>query len=109
MTESSTMARVNGATLLVRTLRQAGANTVFTLSGHQILPVYDAGLDAGLHFMDTRHESAAVHMADAWGQLTNRPGICLVTAAPGHTNALTGVGTAWAAESPLLLLSGGTD
>src|SRR5215212_3989531 len=107
--DRTTMARVNGATLLARALRQAGTGPVFTLSGHQILPVYDAGIDAELRFVDTRHENAAVHMADGWGRLTGQVGVALVTAAPGHTNALTGVATALNSESPVLLLSGGAE
>src|SRR5215210_4702895 len=103
------MSTVSGAALLARALKLAGVGPIFTLSGNQILPVYDAGLDAGLRFVDTRHESAAAHMADAWGRLTGRPGVCLVTAGPGHTNALTGVATAWMAESPMILLSGGSN
>jgi acetolactate synthase-1/2/3 large subunit len=103
------MATVNGATLLARALQQAKCGPVFTLSGHQILPIYDAGLDADLRFVDTRHEGAAVHMADGWGRLTGQVGVALVTAAPGHTNALTGVATALNSESPVLLLSGGAE
>lgn len=103
------MARVNGATLLARALRLGGTGPVFTLSGHQILPIYDAGIDENLRFVDTRHEGAAVHMADGWGRLTGETGVALVTAAPGHTNALTGVATAFNSESPLLLLSGGAE
>ncbi|HYU20247.1 MAG TPA: thiamine pyrophosphate-binding protein [Chloroflexota bacterium] len=103
------MTTVTGATLLARALKLAGVGPIFTLSGNQILPIYEAGLEAGLRFVDTRHESAAAHMADAWGRLTQRPGVCVVTAGPGHTNALTGVATAWMAESPLLFLSGGCD
>ena len=63
--------------------------------------------DADLTFVDTRHEGAAVHMADGWGRLTGQVGVALVTAAPGHTNALTGVATALNSESPVLLISGG--
>ncbi len=103
------MRNVNGAALLARALKQAGSGPIFTLSGNQVLPVYDAGIDAELRFVDTRHESAAAHMADAWGRLTGQPGVCLVTAGPGHTNALTGLATAWMAESPMVLLSGGAD
>ena len=103
------MGTVNGAVLLARALALAKVGPIFTLSGNQVLPVYDAGIDAGLRFVDTRHESAAAHMADAWGRLTERPGVCLVTAAPGHLNALTGVATAWMAESPLIFFSGGAD
>jgi acetolactate synthase-1/2/3 large subunit len=102
------MSTVSGAVLLARSLARARVGPIFTLSGNQILPIYDAGLDAGLRFIDGRHESAVAHMADAWGRLTGRPGVCLVTAGPGHTNALTGLATAQFAESPMLLLSGGS-
>jgi len=102
------MGMVTGATLVARTLAQAGVGPIFTLSGNQILPLYDAGLDQGFRFVDGRHESAVAHMADAWGRVTGRPGVCLVTAGPGHTNALTGLATALFAESPMLLLSGGS-
>lgn len=102
------MAAVTGAALLARALADAGVGPIFTLSGNQVLPIYDAGLDAGLRFVDGRHETAVAHMADAWGRLTGRPGVALVTAGPGHTNALTGLATALFAESPMLLLSGGS-
>ena len=81
---------------------------VFTLSGNQILPIYDAGLDAGLTFTDTRHEAAAAHMADAWARTRGEPGVCLFSAGPGHTNALSAILNAARAESPVLWLSGGT-
>jgi acetolactate synthase-1/2/3 large subunit len=103
------MSEVNGATLLAQSLRALQAGSIFTLSGHQILPIYDAGLDAGLTFVDTRHESPAASMADAWGRLTGQPGICLVTGGPGVTNVLSGLATALFAESPVLCLAGGTD
>lgn len=109
MTSRGRVGKINGATLLARTLRLGGVGPVFTLSGHQILPVYDAGIDERLRFVDTRHENAAVHMADGWGRLTGQPGVALVTAAPGFTNALTGAATALMSESPLLLLSGGVE
>jgi acetolactate synthase-1/2/3 large subunit len=102
------MGMVNGATLVARTLEQAGVGPIFTLSGNQILPLYDAGLDEGFRFIDGRHEAAVAHMADAWGRLTGRPGVCMVTAGPGHTNALTGLATAHLSESPMVLLSGGS-
>src|SRR4051794_25460600 len=102
------MGAANGAALLARSLARAGAGPIFTLSGNQILPVYEAGLDAGLRFVDGRHESAVAHMADAWGRLTGRPGVALVTAGPGHTNAMTGLATALLAESPMILISGGS-
>src|SRR3954469_9823379 len=102
------MAMVNGAPLGARALGRAGVGPIFTLSGNQILPLYDAGLDQGLRFVDGRHEAAVAHLADSWVRLTDRPGVCMVTAGPGHTNALTGLATALLAESPMVLISGGS-
>lgn len=97
---------MRGADLLVMTLADAGIKTIFSLSGNQIMPVYDACIDAGIRIIHTRHEGAAVFMADAWAQLTGEPGIALVTAAPGFGNALGALYTARAAESPVVFLSG---
>src|SRR3954447_17156133 len=106
--EGGRMATQTGAAVLVRLLRRAGVERVFPLSGNQILPIYDAGLDAGIAFTDTRHEAAAAHMADAWARVRGEPGVCLVSAGPGHTNALAAILNAARAESPVLWLSGGT-
>lgn len=100
---------VTGAHLLVRALRDAGVKRLFTLSGNQILPIYDACLDAGLAVTDARHESAAAHMADGWSKTRHEPGVCLVTAGPGHTNAVTGIANAMASETPILWLSGSSE
>jgi len=97
---------MRGADLLVRTLAEAGIGRIFSLSGNQIMPVYDACLEAGIEIVHTRHEAAAVFMADAWAQLTGDVGVALVTAAPGFANALGALYTAAGSESPVLLLSG---
>ena len=60
------MARVNGATLLARALRIGGVGPVFTLSGHQILPVYDAGIDEALRFVDTARTGAYAAARDEY-------------------------------------------
>ncbi|HEV8306972.1 MAG TPA: thiamine pyrophosphate-binding protein [Methylomirabilota bacterium] len=95
-----------GAELLVEALVTAGVRHLFTLSGNQILPVYDATVGRDIGLIHTRHEAAAVHMADGWGRLTEDPGVALVTAGPGHLNALSALYTARMAESPVVLLSG---
>ena len=92
--------------MLAQALARAGVRHLFSLSGNQIMPVYDAAPEAGLSIMHVRHEGAAVHMADAWGRLTGEPGIALVTGGPGHANAVGALYTALAGESPLVLLSG---
>jgi acetolactate synthase-1/2/3 large subunit len=95
-----------GAHLVVEALAAAGVRHLFSLSGNQILSLYDATLGRGLEILHTRHEAAAVHMADAWGRLTDEPGVALVTAGPGHCNAISALYGALMAESPVVLLSG---
>ena len=97
---------MNGAELLVDTLLQAGVRRIFSLSGNQIMPVYDACIDTDISIVHVRHESAAVHMADAWAQITGELGVALVTAGPGFGNALSALFSARHSESPVLLLSG---
>lgn len=96
----------SGARTLVNTLLQLGVTNLFTLSGNQILSIYDAIIDTPLRLIHTRHEAAAVHMADAWGRATENPGVALVTAGPGHCNTISALYVARMAESPLVLLSG---
>ncbi|HEX6082516.1 MAG TPA: thiamine pyrophosphate-binding protein [Methylomirabilota bacterium] len=95
-----------GARLVVEALEAAGVRHLFSLSGNHILSLYDAAIGSGLQILHTRHEAAAVHMADAWGRLTEEPGVALVTAGPGHCNAVSALYTALMAESPVVLLSG---
>jgi acetolactate synthase-1/2/3 large subunit len=95
-----------GADALVKALSKAGVKHVFTLSGNHIMPVFDACIGAGIELFHTRHEAAAVHMADAYARLTGKVGVALVTGGPGHANAVSALYTAQMAESPVLLLSG---
>lgn len=97
---------MRGADLLVQTLAAAGVTRIFSLSGNQIMPVYDACVDADIKIVHTRHEAACVFMADAWAQLTGQVGICMVTAAPGAANALGPLYTARQSESPVVFLTG---
>jgi acetolactate synthase-1/2/3 large subunit len=87
-------------------MQNAGVSRLFTLSGNHIMSIFDAALEAGITLVHTRHEAAAVFMADAWGRLTGEPGVALVTGGPGHANAVGALYTAAMAESPVVLLSG---
>ncbi|MEJ0020413.1 MAG: thiamine pyrophosphate-binding protein [Acetobacteraceae bacterium] len=100
---------IRGADIVMRTLERAGHTTIFTLSGNHIMSLFDAAIDTKHRLVHTRHEAAAVHMADAWGRLTGEPGIAMVTGGPGHANASAGLMTAQGQESPLVLLSGHTE
>ena len=97
---------MRGADLLVRSLEAAGVEHLFTLSGNQIMPLFDACVGRSIELVHVRHEAAAVHMADAWGRLTGSPGVALVTAGPGFANTLSALYVAAMAESPMVLLSG---
>lgn len=98
--------RLQGGYLLSETLLDLGARDVFTLGGGHINPVYRACTDLGVRLVDTHHEQGAAMAADAYGRLTRTPGVCLVTAGPGLTNALTGIAGSYLANSPLLVISG---
>lgn len=100
------MATLRGADLVARALARGGAERLFSLSGNQVMVLYDAAVDARLGIVHTRHEGAAVHMADAWGRLTGEPGVALLTAGPGHANGVGALYNALGAEAPLVLLSG---
>ena len=95
-----------GAQCLVDALAAHGVKYLFTLSGNHILSIYDATVGSDIALVHTRHEAAAVHMADAWGRLTGQPGVALVTAGPGHCNAVSALYGAHMSESPMVLLSG---
>ena len=76
------------------------------MPGESYLAVLDALHDADLRLVVTRHEAGAANMAEAYGKLTGRPGICLVTRGPGATHASVGVHTAFQDSTPMLLLVG---
>ncbi|MBT5877358.1 MAG: thiamine pyrophosphate-binding protein [Candidatus Latescibacteria bacterium] len=97
---------VTGAQVVIDTLISAGITKLFSLSGNQILALYDATIDRDIEIVHVRHEAAAVAMADAWGRVTGRPGVALITAGPGHCNTLAAIYSAKMAESPVVILSG---
>jgi acetolactate synthase-1/2/3 large subunit len=95
-----------GGQLLVDQLVLHGVDTAFCIPGESYLAVLDALHDAPVRLVVARHEAGAANMADAYGKLTGRPGICLVTRAPGATHAATGVYTAFQDSTPLVLFVG---
>lgn len=95
-----------GADVVMQTLAAHGVKNIFALSGNQIMPLFDASLDAGIRLFHTRHEAAAVYMAEGFAQLSRGLGVALVTAGAGLGNALGPLLTARASDSPVLLLSG---
>ena len=96
---------VTGSYLIGKALQREGVSTIFTLAGDHNLPILDALSEMGFRIIDTRHEAAAVHMADAWARITGQPGVVTYTT-PGFANGIPGLSSALHSESPVLSLSG---
>jgi len=92
--------------VVARALRREGVPYIFTLCGGHIMSIYDGCLDEGIGIIDVRHEQSAAHAADGWARVTGQPGVAVVTAGPGVTDAVTGVATAWRANIPMIVIGG---
>jgi acetolactate synthase-1/2/3 large subunit len=97
---------VHGGRLVARALKAEGVSFVFTLCGGHVMPIYDGCVDEGIGVIDTRHEQTAAHAADGWARVTGRPGVAVVTAGPGLTDAVTGVASAHRANVPMVIFGG---
>jgi acetolactate synthase I/II/III large subunit len=102
------MARVTGSHLICKALQLEGIKNIFALAGDHILPVLDVMADQDFRIIDTRHEQAAVHMADAWSRITEQPGVCMYTT-PGFANAIPGLTNAMHTEGPVISIAGCAD
>ena len=97
--------KVTGSHLIIQALRAEGIERIFTLAGDHTLHLMDVMAEDGFKFIDTRHEQAAVDMANAWGRITGSPGISMFTS-PGHVNAIPGLALAYHMESPVINITG---
>jgi acetolactate synthase-1/2/3 large subunit len=95
-----------GGQVLVDQLELHGVQHAFCVPGESYLPVLDALHDANIRLVSCRHEAAAANMAEAYGKLTGRPGVCLVTRGPGATHASVGVHIASQDSTPMIVLVG---
>ena len=100
------MPTLTGSHLMVRALKLEGVQKIFTIVGDTILPLVDAAEDEGLKLIDTRHEAAAMHMADAHARVTGEPSVVLVTGGPGFANAISALPNIYTSESPVIFISG---
>src|ERR1700685_1223996 len=93
---------VHGGAQAVRAAREQGVQTMFTLSGGHVFPLYDGAVtaDPPLHIVDVRHEQTAVFAAEATARLTRSPGLAVLTAGPGVTHAISALTTAHFNGSP---------
>ncbi len=96
----------SGGQILVDALKVHGTDTAFGVPGESYLDVLDALHESGIRFIINRQEGGAAFMADAYGKMTGKPGICFVTRGPGATNASIGVHTAFQDSTPMILFIG---
>ncbi len=97
---------MKAAELFIRSLENEGVEYIFGIPGEENLDVMDALLDSKIRFITTRHEQGAAFMADVYGRLTGRAGVCLATLGPGATNLITGVADANMDHAPLVAIAG---
>jgi acetolactate synthase-1/2/3 large subunit len=100
------MAEIHGGRVVAKALKAENVPFIFTLCGGHVMPIYDGCLDEGIRTIDVRHEQTAAHAADGWARVTGQPGVAVVTAGPGLTDAVTGVASAHRANIPMLIFGG---
>ncbi len=95
-----------GGRLLADQLAVHGTEVAFCVPGESYLALLDGLYSSPIRLITCRHEAGAANMAEAYGKLTGRPGVCMVTRGPGATHAAVGVHTAFQDSTPLILLVG---
>jgi acetolactate synthase-1/2/3 large subunit len=98
--------KMRGAKAVIDCLKREGTEVIFGYPGGSLLPIFDELYGSDIRFILVRHEQGAAHMADGYGRVTGRPGVCLATSGPGATNLVTGIATAYMDSSPLIALTG---
>ncbi|MDH5659377.1 MAG: acetolactate synthase large subunit [Gammaproteobacteria bacterium] len=97
---------MKAAELFVKCLENEGVEYIFGIPGEENLDMMDALLDSSIQFITVRHEQGAAFMADVYGRLTGRAGVCLATLGPGATNLITGVADANMDHAPVIAIAG---
>ncbi len=100
------MENMIGAKALMKALEKEGVKEVFGLPGGANLPMYDELYKSNIRHILARHEQSAAHMADGFGRVSRKAGVCFATSGPGATNILTGLATAHADSAPMVAITG---
>ena len=98
--------KMNGARILIESLRKEGVEAIFGFPGGSVLPLFDALYNAPFRFILVRHEQGAAHAADGYARATGKPGVCVATSGPGATNLVTGIATAYMDSIPMVVITG---
>ena len=97
---------MNAAQLFVKCLENENVEYIFGIPGEENIAIMDALLDSPIRFVTTHHEQGAAFMADVYGRLTGRAGVCMATLGPGATNLITGVADANMDRAPIVAIAG---
>ncbi|MFC1658000.1 biosynthetic-type acetolactate synthase large subunit [Candidatus Omnitrophota bacterium] len=97
---------MNGAQILIESLKREGVQIMFGYPGGSVLPIFDKLYEAPIKFILTRHEQGAAHAADGYARATGKVGVCIATSGPGATNLITGIATAYMDSIPLVAITG---
>ncbi len=100
------MDKMIGGRLAAEALIERGVKHIFSISGGHITPIYEFLENTSVKIFATRHEQAAVFMAEAYARMTRKPAVAMVTAGPGFTNALSGIASARLSNAPVILIAG---
>lgn len=99
--------KINGARILLETLKREGVTDVFGYPGGAVIPLYNEIYDfEGINHILTRHEQGAAHAADGYARVTGKVGVCIATSGPGATNLVTGIMTAYMDSIPMVAITG---
>ncbi len=97
---------MKAAELFIRCLENEGVERIFGIPGEENIDVMEVLLDSKIRFITTRHEQGAAFMADVYGRLTGKAGVCLATLGPGATNLVTGIADANMDRAPVVAITG---
>lgn len=97
---------MSGAKALIKALEKQGVKEIFGLPGGANLPMYDELFKSNIRHILVRHEQSAAHMADGFGRVSRKAGVCFATSGPGATNIVTGLATAQADSAPMVAITG---
>src|ERR1700691_5683885 len=100
------MARIDGGALVARIMRENRVKYCFTINGGHLFPILANLKSNEIKMIHMRHEQATAYAADAYARLTGEPGVCMVTAGCGLTNAVTGLALAAMTNSAVVCISG---
>jgi 2-hydroxyacyl-CoA lyase 1 len=103
------VAKLSGATIIARSLKQQGVEHMFGVVGFPVVPIAIAAQKEGIQYLGFRNEQSASYAAGAVGYLTGRPGACLAVSGPGMVHAIAGLSNAWSNCWPMILLGGAND